>query len=106
LAKFGKRGMSLLGAMLVKPVERDSKVSLGYAFFHCIVERYSTQDNMQVLEVMASLLPLIKAKYPEITAISIQPDNSSCLASHDIIAYIHHLNKELKSLGLKVVQWI
>lgn len=29
-----------------------------------------------------------------------------CLASHDIIANIHLLNKELEGIGLTVVQWI
>jgi hypothetical protein len=81
--------MSLLGKMLVRRVERDSRVGLEYEFFHCIVERYSRQDIMQVLGVMASLLPLIKAQYPGITAISIQVDNASCLASHDIIHRLH-----------------
>jgi hypothetical protein len=51
---------------------------------------------MQVLGVLTSLLPHIKAQYPDITEISIQSDNASCLASNDIIAYIHHLNKELE----------
>jgi hypothetical protein len=103
---FGKRGMSLLGAMLVRRVVRDGKVGLEYVFFDCIVERYSSQDNMQVLGVLTSLLPKIKQLYPEITEISIQSDNASCLASHDNIAYIHHLNKTLEGLGMTVVQWI
>jgi hypothetical protein len=68
---FGKRGMSLLGAMLVRRVVRDGKVGLEYIFFDCIVERYSSQDNMQVLGVLTSLLPHIKELYPEITELSI-----------------------------------
>jgi hypothetical protein len=36
--------------------------------------------------------------------LSIQSDNASCLASHDNIAYMHHLNKE--RAGQTVIQWI
>jgi hypothetical protein len=57
---------------------------------------------MQVLGVLASLLPLIKTLYPEITEPSIKSDNVSCLASHDIIAYMHYLNKELADTCLAV----
>jgi hypothetical protein len=59
---------------------------------------------MQLLGLLTSLLPLIKAQSSYITEISIP--QTMCLASHDIIAYIHHLNKELEGLGLTVVQWI
>jgi hypothetical protein len=103
---FGKRGMSLLGAVLVSCVERDGKVGLEYVFLDCIVERYSSQDNMQVHGVLTLLLHLIKAQYPDTTEISITLDNAACLASHDIIAYIHHLSKELEGFGLAVILWI
>jgi hypothetical protein len=42
---------------------------------------------------LTSLLPLIKAQYPDTTDISIQSDNATSSASHDIIAYIHHLRR-------------
>ncbi len=58
---------------------------------------------MQVLAALTSFLPLIKAQYPEITEISIQSDNTSCLASHDSIACIHHLKQELDGLLIQVV---
>jgi hypothetical protein len=35
-----------------------------------------------------------------------QSDTASCLASHDIIAYVHQSDKEPDGLGLTVVQWI
>jgi hypothetical protein len=97
--------MSLLGAMLVRKVERDDgEPSLEYHFYDIAVDQYSSQDNMQVLGIMTSLLPLIKQDFLDITEISIQSDNASCLASHDVIPYIHHLNKELENCencGLK-----
>jgi hypothetical protein len=104
---FGKRGMSLLGAMLVRKVIRDDgEACLEYHFFDIAVERYSSQDNMQVLGILTSLLPFIKEQFPGIAEITIQSDNASCLASHDNIPYIHHLNKELALLGLTVAVWI
>jgi hypothetical protein len=63
------------------------EVSREYRFYDIAVEWYSRQDNVQVLGKLTTLLPLIKEHYPEITEISIQSDNASCLASHDIIAY-------------------
>jgi hypothetical protein len=61
---------------------------------------------MQVLGGLTLLIPLIKGQYPNITKISIQSDNVSCLASHASIAYIQHLSKELEGLGLPALQWI
>jgi hypothetical protein len=87
--------MSFLGVMLVRRFKRSGKVGV-----------YLSQDNRQVLGVLTLLVPLIKAQYPNITEISIQSDNVSCLASHDVIAYIQHLSKELEGLGLTVVKWI
>jgi hypothetical protein len=61
---------------------------------------------MQELGALTSLLPLIKAQYPDISTISVQSDNALCLVSHDIIACAQHLNKELDGLLIKVVPWI
>jgi hypothetical protein len=78
---FGKHGVSLLGAMLVKCVESDGKIGLEYVFFYCLVERDSIQDNMQVPGVLTSLLPLMKTQYPDINEISVLSlsNNASCL---------------------------
>jgi hypothetical protein len=46
---FGKRGMSLLGAVLVSCVERDGKVGLEYVFFDCIVDRQYASNNNIIL---------------------------------------------------------
>jgi hypothetical protein len=61
---------------------------------------------MQVIGVLTWLLPLVKAQYPDTFTISIKSDNASCLASHDSIACIHHLNKDLEALDLVVAQLI
>jgi hypothetical protein len=57
-------------------------------------------------ELLKSLLPLTNKQYPDITEISVQSDNASCLASHNIITYIHRLNKRLEDLGLTAAEWI
>jgi hypothetical protein len=92
--------MSLIGDMLVSRVERSGEVGVEY------LDEYSSQDNMQVLDVLTLLLPLKKDQYPNIAETSIQSENVSCLASHDSIACIHCLNKGLEGLGLTVVYWI
>ena len=69
-----------------------------------VVDKYSSQDNVQVLAIVTALLKLLNVDFPELANIMIGSDNASCLASHDIIAYIHYLNKEIQ--GIKVSKWI
>jgi hypothetical protein len=69
---FEKRGVSLLGVVLVRRVGRYGKAGVEYlesSFFDCMVQRYSSQDNMQVLGVLTLLLPLMKVQCPNITDI-------------------------------------
>ena len=49
LEYFGKKGMSLLGAMLVRRVVKKIKdkdvIGLEYIFYDTIIQNYSLQDN-------------------------------------------------------------
>jgi hypothetical protein len=48
---FGKRGMSLLGAMLVRKVERnDGKACLEYYFYNIVVENIRVKTICKYLE--------------------------------------------------------
>ena len=120
---FGKRGMSLLGFMLIRRInkkvkkKKDNKMSasnetytdgLEYTFYDVIVENYSAQDNTQVMAVIEALLPFLKKKYPEIEEVVLGSDNASCFASHDAIPFINCLNKEYNeaNMNLSVRKWI
>jgi hypothetical protein len=97
---FGKRGMSLLGAMFVlrekRIVKGEEKVGLAYYFYDVIVDKYSSQDNVQVLATVTSILEMLRTDFPNLQDVMIGSDNASCLASHDIIPYIHNLNQKLQ----------
>ena len=101
---FGKRGMSLLGFMLIQGVERKVKdeivQGLTYNFYDVVVDKYSSQDNVQVLAILQAMIIQIKGDFPEITELTLGSDNASCLASHDNIISVHHLNSRLD--GIKV----
>lgn len=109
---FGKRGMSLIGAMLVRRIEKNIKgeniFGLEYQFIDCIMEQYSSQDSMQVMATIQIVVENIQSRYPNIKKLTLQSDNASCFASHDNIPYIHHLNKELetKMMDIRIVRWI
>ena len=104
---FGKRGMSLLGAMFVRREKRalkgEEKVGLACYFYDVVVDKFPSQDNVQVLAIFTSMLSLIHAECPTLQRIMVGSDNASCLVSHDSIPYIHNLNQQI--LGMTVGKW-
>jgi hypothetical protein len=78
---FGKRGMSLLGGMLVRRVTRlkggIERLGLEYTFIDTVIDKYSSQDNLRVMAAMTLVIKLIKTKFPGIKEISIGSDNAS-----------------------------
>jgi hypothetical protein len=109
---FGKRGMSLLGAMMVRRTTREingeMKTGLEYVFIDIVIDKYSTQDSVQVLAAMQVIVTEhIKQRYPEIRTVTLQSDNASCFATHDAIPFVHHLNAETRGdSNLQIVKWI
>ena len=106
---FGKRGMSLLGFMLVRRVAKLNKdneevVGLEYSYYDVVVDGYSSQDHIQVTAIIESVVERIHADHPEITSIMLGSDNASCLSSHDFIVYMHFLNDRLN--GIKINNWV
>lgn len=91
---FGKRGMSILGFMLTKRVVRLFKgvqtEGLEYHFYDVVVDKYSSQDDLQVLSILDKIIDQIKKDHPAIKELVLGSDNASCLASHDNIPFIHH----------------
>ena len=100
--------MSLLGFMLVRRVRRTVKGAhvegLSYNFYDVVVDKYSSQDNVQVLSILDGVIDQIAMDYPEIDELMLGSDNASCLASHDNIPYIHHRN--LQKQNIKIRNWI
>ena len=105
---FGKRGMSLLGFMLIRRVRNTVKgvevEGLSYQFYDVVVENYSSQDNVQVLSILDAIVDQIHEDFPEIDELMLGSDNASCLASHDNIPYIHYRN--LRKQYIKIRNWI
>ena len=106
---FGKRGVSLLGAMLIR---RETKIikgeevdGLAHYYYDTVVDKYSSQDNTQVLAVVTAILSQVKIDFPDMEEVMIGSDNASCFASHDIIPYIHCLNA-CEGGRVKVRTWI
>ena len=100
---FGKRGISLLGAMLVRKVVRDGNAGFEYVFYDTLVKHYNTQDTTQVSDAFDILVERIKADFPELTDIIVQSENASCLASHNKIPYVHFANKSTGKYGINGV---
>ena len=97
---FGKRGMSLLGFMLIRRINKKNKDDVGvtgliYEFYDVVIKGYSAQDHVQVLAVVEAVVKLIKTDHPEIKSLMLGSDNASCLSLHDLIPYVHDLNKRL-----------
>ena len=103
---FGKKGMCVLGAMLISHAERDSKWGFEYTFYDMIIKGYLDQDVLQVAAVLTKvLLPQLKKDKPLLEELIIISDNASCLASQDHIVPIHHWNRN-KNNGFKVISWL
>ena len=84
---FAKRGMSLLGFMLVRRVTKLNKddeevTGLEYNFYDVVVDSYSSQDHIQVTATIESVVKRIHADHLEITSIMLGSDNALCLSSY------------------------
>ena len=102
---YGKKGMSLLGSMIIECViDDDDDVAFRYTFVDYVIKGYSGQDNVQVAAVLNLMVSGITRNNPTIKEICLQSDNATCFASQDMMPYIYHLNDELS--GIKFVKWI
>ena len=106
---FGKKGMSLLGFMIVSNYSEGDESDSGYQyeFIDVVVEGYSGQDHVQVASIIAHVLDIIKMKHPGVNLVFMQSDNASCFSSQEHIPYIHHNNKDwAKNLAIAIALWI
>ena len=105
---LGKRGMSLLGFVLIegteKVIKEETAKGITYHFYDVVVDKCSSQDNVKILGILQEMIPKIKQDFPLIEELVLGSDNASCLASHDNIIYIRHLNQKVD--GIKVTNWL
>ena len=115
---FGKVGMSLLGFMLIfreiRYCEKTKKRKSGLVKYHFdfMFENYNSQNHLQVMSALQTILPILKEKFPLIRTTTLVSDNASCFASHDGIPFIHYLNKYLATvyhpprLPIRINRWL
>ena len=102
---YGKKGMSVMGVMLVQWMENDDgKKGFKYSFVDYIVKGYSGQDNVQVAALIQEISSLVRNKFTAVKQICLQSDNATCFASQEMIPFIHHLNAENNTT--RIVKWI
>ena len=82
----------------------ESVVGRIYNYFDVVIQDYQSQDHVQAIEIVTAIIHKIQTMYPEIADFMIGSDNTSCLASHDSITYIHYLNKDLEAI--KILKWV
>ena len=56
---------------------------------------------MQVLAVLNAVLKQVKIDFSELEETMIGSDNASCIASHDSIPFMHHLNQNLNNVNVR-----
>jgi len=95
---FGKKGMSLLGLMLVQAIPPADDADLAdapqfsYFFINCVVKGYAGQDHIQVAGVLQCLVRYLQRVHPNTRQVAIQSDNASCFSSQELIPFIYHMN--------------
>jgi hypothetical protein len=104
---FGKKGMSLLGTMIVQANtggNNDDEPAVDYCFVDFVIKGYSAQDHVQVAATLRCILHRIAMVKPATKEITLQSDNASCFASQELIPFIYHGNKTVNRP--KVVCWL
>lgn len=79
LEYYGKKGMSVLGEMLV--YWSHDKSGYIHRFEDYVLKGYSAQDNVQVSSVIQQIVSDIHYNYPWLQEIVFQSDNDSCFSS-------------------------
>lgn len=86
---FGKRGMPLLGAMLLW-VGEDRKLQSHYV--DMVLDNDGEQDVGTSMSLLDGLLHYIKLKHRGTNKVYLVSDNGSHFASHDVVYFLHRLN--------------
>jgi len=84
-------------------VVADSTKRFEYRFADYVFKGYSGQDNVQVASAIEVIVKRVRERYPGVKEICLQSDNATCFASHELIPFIWHLNKESKSMDNPII---
>ena len=100
---YGKKGMSVLGAMIVTWKTKGFE----YKFIDCVFKGYTGQDNIQMAAALELLIGIVQEQDTNIKEIIIQSDNATCFASQELIPFIYHLNGESRESENPIMsKWI
>lgn len=102
---FGKKGMSVLGAMLITNGNIVNKLKIEFIDF--VVDNTTAQDAHQVSQLLVYLVRQTHSLNSKIKYITIQSDNASCFASLCHVKLIFHMNIFFAENSLPTIkQWI
>jgi hypothetical protein len=76
---YGKKGMSVLGVMIVH--WSTEKCGFVYRFENFVFKGYTGQDNVQVAAALQQIVTEVNHIYPGMQEIVLQSDNASCFSS-------------------------
>mmetsp|Transcript_21013 Transcript_21013/g.29472 ORF Transcript_21013/g.29472 Transcript_21013/m.29472 type:complete len:980 (-) Transcript_21013:30-2969(-) len=116
---YGKKGMSMLGTMVVQWITKSTSVKengvnvqkevggFQYKFVDYVFKGYAGQDHTQVASAIEKILERVKEHNPEVKKVIFQSDNATCFASQELIPFIYHLNTEARHNDSPLVtRWI
>ena len=98
---YGKKGMSLLGMMMIRWNIADDKIGYEYSFHDYVVKGYISQDHVHVGAIIQLASRIINDNGLEIQHIIIQSDNASGFSSINLIPFICNMNSYNKEKKLQ-----
>lgn len=104
---YGKKGMSMLGAMFSQWNDDGEKRGFQYSFVDYVIDGYTGQDNLQVAAVVQQMMRTVQDRHPGVKKVIIQSDNATGFASQELIPFIFHMNTKLRAECKAVVtRWL
>jgi hypothetical protein len=104
---YGKKGMSVLGAMFSRWKDDGENRGFQYSFVDYIIDGYTGQDNLQVAAVVQQIMRTVQDRHPGVKKVIIQSDNATGFASQELIPFIFHMNTKLRADGKAMLtRWL
>ena len=104
---YGKKGMSLLGMMIICWKKGENEAGYEYSFHDYIVKEYISHNHIQVGAIIRLASRIINDNGLDIKTIFFQSDNASGFSSSNVITFIFNLNSCNKKNNVLVIsRWI